>query len=161
MRVWGPVLSCLKVIGTANIFSPFSFLKPPPPPPAPSLLLYLTPFVALFHSLVFSLGGKTGIMQEVMGCGRGRKEIRMLLDSHPVLLRSGAKQFRRQRRYTPQQAGSGAAEQVARRMWAVLRLPPCTLKQYLAYESTGLCWEPNQACRRPLFIMFLTANWGL
>lgn len=63
------------------------------PPHTSSLLLYLTPFVAIFHSPFFSFAAKTGIMQEVMGCGSGRKEIRMLLDSHPVLLRSGAKQF--------------------------------------------------------------------
>lgn len=82
----------------------------------------------------------------------------MLLDSHPVWLRSGAKQFQRERRCTQQQAGSGAARQVARKMWAVLCLFPRTVKQYLVHESAGLCWEPNQARQRPLFIMLLTAN---
>lgn len=50
---------------------------------------------------------KTGIMQEVMGCGSEREEIRMLLDSHPFLLRSRAKQFQGKGRYT-----------IASRLWS-------------------------------------------
>lgn len=97
IRVWGPVLSCLKMIGIANIFSPFSFLKPPP-----------TSFISapLSHSFccyiplpILQFRVKAGIMQEVMGCGSEREEIRMLLDSHPFLLRSRAKQFQRKCRY--------------------------------------------------------------
>lgn len=96
IRVWGPVLSCLKMIGIANISSPFSFLKSSPPP---SLLLYLAPFCCYVPLPILQFRVKTGIMQEVMGCGSKMEEIRMLLDSHPFLLRSRAKQFQRKCRY--------------------------------------------------------------
>lgn len=150
------MLSCLKVIGTANIFSPFSFLKscaPPSPPHTPFI------FAALSHSFCCSI--PLSILQfrrkdRYYAGGNGlweRKERNKNVawqSSCLVKIRSKTISGGNAGICATAQAGSesceaSGSEDVGSSL-AFFTPPPRTVKPYLVvFESTGLCWKQNQA----------------
>lgn len=118
MRVRGPVLSCLKGTGMANIFSPFSFLKPPPivAPLSHSFYCYIPLSILQFWSEVRYYAGGNGLWERKESHKNVAWQSSCLVKIRSNIISEGTQV------YGIQQAGSGAARPVAREMWAVLCL---------------------------------------
>ena len=145
------------MIGIANVFSPLFFLEVHALL-FPSLLLHLSPFVAI-PPLLLQFKLKTGIMQEVMGCGNGGKT-RIVVDSHPSLLRSAAKKKKRKRkcRYWSKQALKRQIEllitrgQNKKQLFSIFSAPLASIyctspAGEIKFQWAPLGWEQNGPAR--------------